>query len=357
MKINENYTAPLNDLFNKIQGLEREDYASPANGARIFNNSISIGLDANRHEFSLTEHAHGQVASRWAGLDTFRRHAEGTNLQPVYERTVNDALALDDRKVMIRTINDEGTRIARAVVSDKFKPIDDDVLVPEVLDVIGDHGDKWRSLGGQVTDTNTFIRFIERTPSFKFGKREVHVGFQYSNSEVGAGSTKFSLFFFDSFCENGCVFGKMVLQDVKWIHRGSAITTDFGRIFEDRMKQAEVINVRNAIREASQLVATGRHDEAVRGYLEAAWSREIPSDVSASDFLKTIGGKVDLTKTEQEDMLVHYDGTNNQYGVQAAITRLAQDAPTFSDRVRLETAGGKVMSMSTREWNSIAALS
>jgi len=357
MKINENTTAPIGDLATKIMNLQREDYAVPAKQVLVSGNNIALGRQGETYDFKLTEHAHSQLAGRWNGLNTFRRHAQDTDLYPVYERTVNDALELDEKKLTVRTMQPNGERVARAVVSDKFKPIDDDLLVPEVLDVVGDHADKWRALGGQVTDTNTYIRFITRTPDFKFGEREVHVGFQYSNSEVGAGSTRFSMFLFDSFCENGCVFGNMVLQDVKWQHRGSAISTDFGRIFEDRMKMAEIVNIKGAIRDASALVAKGRHDETVRNYLEAAWSREIPDGVKASEFLKNVGDRVNLTKSEQEELLVHYDGTANQYGVQAAVTKLAQHVPTYTDRVRLETAGGAIMSLNDRDWKSIAALS
>lgn len=357
MKINENNTSPIGDLATKIMNLQREDYAVPAKQVLVSGDTITLGREGETYDFGLTEHGHSQLAGRWNGLNTFRRHAAGTDLYPVYERTVNDALAIDEKKLTVRTIAEGGNRIARAVVSNKFKPIDDDVLVPEVLDVVGDHADKWRALGGQVTDTNTYIRFITRIPSFQFGERKIHVGFQYSNSEVGSGSTAFSLFFFDSYCENGCVFGKKVLQDVRWQHRGSAITTDFGRIFEDRMKLAEVTNIKSAIRDAASLVAKGDHDASVGQYLEAAWSREIPTDVKASDFLKNVGDRVNLTKSEQEELLVHYDGTSNQYGVQAAVTKLAQHVPTYSDRVRLERAGGDILSLGDREWKAISALS
>ena len=47
---------------------------------------------------------------------------------------------------------------------------------------------------------------------------------------------------------------------------------------------------------------------------------------------------------------------SHAYGVQAAITRLAQDADSYERRVELEEAGGKVLEFSNRAWNAVASL-
>jgi hypothetical protein len=277
----------------------------------------------------------------------------------VYKDTLNELLQRDERKMVVRTMQPNGERVARAVVSDAFKPIDDNILVPDIVDVAGSLNSaiEWRALGGQVTDTNTYIRFITREPQITLGNRKLHIGFQYSNSEVGQGFAKFSAFFFDSFCENGCIFGSLTVANVKYAHRGSRIETDFGRIFEERIQATELANIRGAVRDATTLAVGGTYIPDVLQLLERAQANEIPDDVKTADFIKEIGKKVGLTESEQEGALVHWDGTNNQYGVQAAITRLAQDADNFSRRTELEEAGGKVIEMNDKTWKSIAALS
>jgi hypothetical protein len=42
--------------------------------------------------------------------------------------------------------------------------------------------------------------------------------------------------------------------------------------------------------------------------------------------------------------------------VQAAITRLAQDAKSYDRRIELEQAGGAVLTMTDAQWNRVADL-
>ena len=53
---------------------------------------------------------------------------------------------------------------------------------------------------------------------------------------------------------------------------------------------------------------------------------------------------------------MHYQGGENAFSVQAAITRLAQDAESYDKRVELEEAGGKILEMNEKVWNSVKAL-
>jgi len=361
--INTNVVVALPQVYEKIMNLNREDYACPSSSTFVMKNENDdrFNLFSNRMEFPMTDYARTQLNNRWSGFNTFSKTLDENKYDDIYTKTLSDLLARDERKIVVRTMNPDGERVARAVVSDRFKPIDDSLIVPDVCEIIGDHNDKWRSLGGQVTDTNTFIRFITRDPQISMNiggrRREMHVGFQYKNSEVGCGYTQFSAFFFDSFCENGCVFGTSTIADVKFMHRGSKISTDFGRILEERIQKQELLNIKGAIVDATRLAVEGTYIPEVRQLLEDSINCKIPDNTNVSDFIKLIGKEVGLTNREQEDALVHYDGTNSKYGVQAAITALAQDSKSFMRREELERAGGKVINMKDRAWRAIAELS
>ena len=83
--------------------------------------------------------------------------------------------------------------------------------------------------------------------------------------------------------------------------------------------------------------------------------RRIFGDMGA--VLKGVGSKFKLTKSEQEDILLTADEREpHAYGVQAAITKLAQEASSYDRSSELEEIGGKLLTMSDNQWDSIAAL-
>ena len=285
--INTNETMELGDVHNKIMGLQREDYAAQSQRVSVdqvvpnqkgFAVQLHSGVD--EVTFRMTPHAREQLNNRWTGFNTFSKELDRLGHQDLYTGTLNELLNRDDRKMIVRTMQPNGERVARAVVSDAFKPIDDNLLVPDMLEVIGNsqNAATWRSLGGQITDTNTFIRFITREPQIVLGERNLHIGFQYKNSEVGRGYAQFSAFFFDSFCENGCIFSALTVADVKYMHRGSRIETDFGRIFEERIQQQELAAIRGTVRDATKIAVDGAYIPDVKLMLERALHNEIPAD-------------------------------------------------------------------------------
>lgn len=368
-RINANESLKLDDVFTKIMNLDRKDFASPRKDLTLTQNPESglyeVALK-DEHAFPLSEYAREQMHhSLSPGLNTLSREVLSRD-KPEYSKfyvdTVNEMFSLDGASSMIRTAQPGDERFARAFVSTAYKAIDDHMTVPNMVNKIGDHADKWMALGGQVTDSRTYLRFISRDPMLTMNinnrKRELHIGFESRNSEVGNGKWAFRAFFFDGYCMNGCVFGSINIADVSYVHRGSRISTEFGEIFANELQKQELINIQNTVDKAVQLAIDGAYVEPVRQLLEASVNRKFEDVDSAkqSDFIKAIAAKVGLTKTEQETALVHYDGGENAFAVQAAITRLAQDAKTFDRRVELEQAGGKVVEMADNTWNSIKAL-
>jgi rRNA maturation endonuclease Nob1 len=159
----------------------------------------------------------------------------------------------------------------------------------------------------------------------------------------------------DSFCENGCIFSKTVIADVKYAHRGTRISTDFGPVIENRFKQAELNSIKSAIEESTRLACEETNFEAFKTLIESSNERKI--DGSIPQVLERVGKHIGLSKTDVEGVKVamNFDEAT-QFGVQAAITKLAQSVKSYDKRISLEEAGGKVLEMGAHTWEAINKL-
>ena len=230
--VEENEVAPaankdLNEVLQSIQDSHAVDYACPRNQLR-FNYEegagYSIGL-GDRYRFPTNRHFNKQLTQRCApGLKAYSRHLHGTG-RSCYATTSTVSLSVMKVTQWFAPL-DEVNAFARAIMSDKYKVVDDKEVFDVALPIIGEQGDKFRTLGGNRTDMRTYAKFISRAPLLEVGKRTMYAGF--SCQTVRTGSATFKAFIFDSFCENGCTFGNIGLFSAKFVHRGAALTTKFG---------------------------------------------------------------------------------------------------------------------------------
>lgn len=367
--LNANKNDDLNSLYQRIMGLKRQDYAIPANNLGVnFDDQQGFSFHAEKNgqsfEWKATDYALNQVSDRLSkGLRSFGQELSERDYNDFRASIVQEMLvrAPRDKLFQVRTIQPNGSRIARAVVSDRYKPIDDNLLIDPMLTLISDKSKDWRSLGGQLTDTHTRMRFITREPQLKNigpNGRDWFVGFQYQNSEVGASKTGFSLFVFDNFCENGLVFGASNIFNCDFVHRGAQITSDFGLINEERVRQHEIMMIREHIIKATKFVLAQDFAEKIGEIVERNEARKLEgAGEQKLEMIKHLGHYAGLTKAECEAVVMHWDSREDSaFGVSHAITRLAQDKESYEARIRLEEGAGKLLSMDGRRWKSIVAL-
>jgi len=368
--MNKNEDVKFDKLYSRIMGLKREDYAVPASMLRVEAvGDDKLGFDARRSDdddlrWMATEHASGQLCKTLSpGLESFtdelvRRNQNGLRAQILQRMLV---LPDEERKFQIRTIQPNGRRLARAVVSDSYKPIDDDFLINPMVDLISDQSKAWRALGGQITDTHTRIKYITREPAIRNvgpNHRDLFVGFLYKNSEVGVGFSEFAAFMFDSFCENGCVFGQKNLVSIRHLHRGPRIESDFGLISEERLQRLEMETIRHSVAEATNKILSSDLTTDLRNLIEKNETRKLEGGgEKVVEHIKNLGTFAGLTKGESESVVAHWDSREpTAFGVSSAITRLAQEKKTYEGRSRLEVAGGKLLEMKDNRWDSVMAL-
>ena len=350
-------------VLDRVRNTRKQDWACPRNQVRLHWNAdarqyrVRLG---DQHEFNTNEHFQSQVASKSVntkgvpGMVAYSRYLNETSQQELLVDNVNKQLDRSEDTAFIRTVvNEEPT--ARAFLSNKYKVVDDPDVFRPALEVIGDHADKFRTLGGQRTDSKTCLKFISREQTYKVGNRDLFAGFQLTNSEVGMGSAKYSAFLFDAFCENGCVFGSIDLFQVNFVHRGAKLNTKFGEVFGDEFKAAEIASIRASIAEATLKALDDSYHTKIATIIETGEKRKITGHVPT--VIEEVGKRVGLTEQERIDTLANWNSSeDNAFGLQAAITETAQDSGSFSRRSELEKAGGEVLEFSDSLWNAVSAL-
>jgi len=361
----------LSELGALFDSDQKQDFAVPASalttrfvGEKNEGTEMRFTQDSNQHlvsavPVSMTEYAtkqfHGRLAS---GFTSYAEELRQKGMGMTYENNIRDLMLHDNRTFRVRTLlNDQHEeRKVRAVVSDKFKPIDDDVVFGAALPLIDP--ERFQGIGGNKTDIRTVAKFVERNTSLTIQSggrtREFHLGFILNNSEVGAGSASFSMFMTDNYCTNGCIFSKQVLANIAYRHVGSRIDIRHGLIEGSTVERAELASIRNLIVQATQAAMSMEGQDKIKYALAQSAERNITSD--PVKFFDTLGKDVKLTKDEIKELPVQaYSDEMTQLGMQAAITALAQTKP-YERRLELEQIGGNVLMMNDRKWNAINAL-
>ena len=366
--IKDNAIKSLSEIAAAIDGETKRDFVVPRQNLRVQEDGNTVVvLDRNGDDvyetLPINSHARGQLNQSIApGFDRYARHLIENGHTAEYAGQVNFNLRNEgDKRALLRTRENGEPAHIRAVVSDAYKTIDDDLVFGSALPLIADRLDDFRALGGRRTETQTQLRIISRSPLGQVGDRRLYGGFSIRNSEVGCGFARFEAFLFDSFCENGCIFGKRSIADVKWAHRGARISTDFGQVLEARWKQAELDSIRGAVVDATQLALSSESYSELFALSQSAWSDGIDErtlgEGGVSGVIERVGKQLGLTKTEVETAKVEFrGGENNRYGVQAAITQAAQRIDSYDRRVDLERAGGDLLGWDSKQWERVALL-
>lgn len=256
----------------------------------------------------------------------------------------------------------------RAFLSDKFGTFDNVDFAGAALPILRDR--KLEVMSCEVTEKRLYIKAVD-TKLF----RDVPVGYKMgdgshrifetfapaiilSNSEVGFGRLVIETGVYTSACTNLALFAK---GGMKRTHVGAR------HQLAENMDVQDLDEVLTSATKAKTLEALWMQ---ARDVIASAFSEEIVTkrvEAMAATAANKITGKVDkvvevvrekftLNESEGENFLKHLieGGNLNQYGVSAALTRMAQDVETYDRATELEYAGGAVIELGKAEWQRIA---
>lgn len=267
---------------------------------------------------------------------------------------------------LVRTYTDggpDGQGIARAVLSDSYRRIDNYDLAMAVLPVIGEIPNA-RVESCAVTDTKMYLKVVAPLTQVDLndlidgthqmlpdGPDYCQAGFVLSNSEVGNGAMSIEEMLFRLICTNGMI----VAKSLRRTHLGGKITSDDdGIAFRDETLAADdralMMKVQDAV---AQAVDSVRFQQLATQFAEAKSGTAIERPVEA---MKVLANTAGLGEEEQGNVLQHLisGGDLSQFGVVNAITRAAQDVDSYDRATELEALGGQVLRYAPGEWQAVA---
>lgn len=352
----------------KRQAAAKKDYIAPVarlkavatveKGAPIF----GLNLEGMGGFFPTTQLANQQLAT-YTGIPTpyFRRMAEqAPGLLSVNVNRWLDDLGQKGDQRLVRCLDGN----LRALLSDRFPRAYDNyamanVILPMVQEL------NLTVVSADITETKLYIKAIDasKMTTLKLGQvlgrghdriDEVAPGLLASNSEVGQGALCLESGVYTLKCTNMANFGSKVRR----MHLGSKADTSadvvalYSAATLTLTQQAFWAQARDVVRGSFSPDAFQANIER----LMAAGQDPIPG-TKVGEILEVFEEKFTWTKDETKSVLdfLIEGGDLSRYGLHSAVTRAAQDMPSYDRASDFERFGGQIIELNRSEWHKLAA--
>jgi hypothetical protein len=323
--------------------------------------NANFRLQAGGLDFGVNDIAHSQVATHTeipkAYYDKMRSAAPA-----LLSDNVNCWFQKYPSPRMIRTLDGN----ARAFLSDKYRPLENEDLAEAVIPPLMELG--LDVMSSQITDRKLYIKCVHpkvtrelKALGGKFGDGQHNIvrclapAITISNSEVGEGALSILGGVYDRFCSNLASFGE---RSTRKYHVGGkhelggedayAMLSDQTRRITDAALWAQVGDiVRGAFNEANfaalcdKIAETATHkiEGDVVKVVELASKRFRLNEAEGSSVLRQLIEGADLSR----------------FGLYNAITRASQDITDYDRATELERMGAQVIELPAGEWKQLAA--
>lgn len=296
--------------------------------------------------------AHEQIGDR---LGIPRKYYDRmlTEAPELLARNVNTWFQKEPERRMIRTLVRPEGSVLRSFHSDRFRPLDNDMILEAALPVLRDAG--VQVLSTQLTDRRMYLQVV--SPRFEGEVKAgdvVQMGIIISNSEVGAGAVKVEPMLYRLVCLNGMIRGfamKRYHVGKRADGSGDEVAIDYYQgDTQEATNRAFQLQVRDTVAAAFDQV---RFNSELTRFREAA-EQKIQT-VKLQDVIEDVTKRLTLTQGEKESALKNLiEGADlSKWGLANAITALANDHKDYDRAVELERLGGNIIDLSPSEWSSI----
>lgn len=322
------------------------------------------GEDGGLGEFSLTDHAHTQVAERLGIPKVFydrlrfghtpKRGARKLPQPGVFDTLVNGLFQNAPEKRMVRTLDGK----ARAYLSNRYRPFDNIDLASHVLPIIAEWASNQEAelASCELTENRLYIKVVLPKIQLDIGSAEVgdivQSGFVIQNSEVGLGSLAVYPMVYRLVCKNGMI---REAEGMRKYHVGRAADQEGALdVFRNETLRQDDKAFWMKVTDVVRASADAAVFEGIVGRMrEAKDSTRINDPVGA---VERIANTFQLQEKEQKSILSHLieGGDLSAFGALNAVTRASQDVADYDRATELEKIGGAFLDLSRAEWEKLA---
>lgn len=299
--------------------------------------------------FPVNTHAHRQTAEH---LDVPTKFYDSlrTRHPDLLATTVNALFEREPERRMVRVLDGR----IRALLSDRFRPLDNFDLANAVLPVLSD-APEMRIESTQFTEARFYIKAVfPRIQSQVRVGDVVQAGIVISNSEIGAGSVSVLPLIYRLLCSNGLIAPE---SGQRRYHTGKRIGGAEGEAFEmfsDRTRQLDDAAFWAKVQDIVRGVMNQEIFEGIVDKLREATGDRISASIA--DVIEVTSKHFGYNKKTSDGILSHLaaGGDLTRYGLINAITRQSQDEEDYELATRLEADGGAILELPRSDWREIA---
>ena len=339
------------------QNEAKQDFIGPAQSFRLEDDGQTFGithLNTGAQEvFSTTDLFHRQVG---AALNIPAKYYDAMRAQKpeLLAANVNAWFGDRDQSYMIRSMDYGNGRVARALLSDRYRRIDNLEVASAVLPLFAGK-EEMEVVSCEVTESRLAIKVVNHRLEMAVVPGDyVQAGVVISNSEVGLGAVSVQPLVYRLVCTNGMVvndFGERRAH----VGRAAKALEDSFNIYSDETMEAEDKAFMLKLRDATMAAIEEARFAQIVGRLQDSTHAKITGRVQ--DVIELTGKTYALNQPEQDNILNYLiqGGDLSLYGLSNAITRASQDVESYDRATALEGIGWQVATMPEAQWKEINA--
>ncbi|HRU99912.1 MAG TPA: DUF932 domain-containing protein, partial [Ruminococcus sp.] len=227
----------LSEVLTELQrqNAAKQDYIGAAEAFRLDDDgsTFNIGTD---HSFGTTQLFHRQVAS---ALGIPARYYDMMQKQKpeLLADNVNAWFSDKGNSYMVRTLDYGSGQVARALLSDRYRRIDNLEIASAVLPLFAGQ-DGMEVMSCEVTENKLYLKIVNHRLEMACVGDRVQAGVIISNSEVGLGAVSVQPLVYTLACTNGMVVNSMGERRTH-VGRAAKALEDSFNIYTDETLEAE----------------------------------------------------------------------------------------------------------------------
>lgn len=335
----------------------KRDYVADTRKLSVTKDAKSIEL-AGVGTLPIRSYAHRQIAEKLDIPTKFYDRMQSAH-PDVLANTINALFEREPSQNMIRVMDGQ----VRAVVSNKFRALDNFDLANAVLPVLLEAGVHVES--ADITETRMYIKAVHPTLKRELAPpagavmgqghtiftRLVQAAITIRNSEVGHGSLAVETGALERACTNLATFNSSFKRS--HVGRKHEVDEEIAEVLSDDTRRLQDAVVWSKLRDLTVAAFDGSTFERTVEQMLKARGDAITSPVA--EVVEVLGIREGLNETERGSFLNYLieSGENTRYGLQWAATRLAQDVDSYERASELERLGGRIIQLAPTEWKEI----